>query len=70
MIRFIFFSWKEVFFWLYFKCYGGDFGFDERNPYPSRAIAQRLTEPKINQQKNANAWKSLLKRAELVKAYA
>ena len=65
-----FFSCKMWGFSLYFEDYGGDFGFDERNPYLVIAIARWLTEPKTNQTKNANAWKSLLKRAELVKAYA
>ena len=49
---------------------GVTFGFDERNPCPLRAITQWSTELKTDQTKNANAWKSLLKRAELVKAYA
>ena len=49
---------------------GVTFGLDERNPCPLRAITQWSTELKTDQEKNANAWKSLLKRAELVKAYA
>ncbi len=65
-----FYSWKQTFISLYLKTDGGDFGFDGRNLYLLIAIAQWLTEPKTNQTKNANAWKSLLKRAELVKAYA
>ena len=63
-------SWNKTVFWYINNVMGVTFGFDERNPCPSRAITQWSNELKNDQTKNANAWKSLLKRAELVKAYA